>query len=101
MLGLPSIPDHGTVSALDAFPSKDALIVEGSFSVTEVDPLTEVASPVLVPSASEIEMFLAVPQVAVVIAEVPLKLVPLMFLAVASFVAVDAFPSTAPINLVA
>jgi hypothetical protein len=81
----------------ETFPVIEAFIVAGRFNVTLADPLTDTAVPVLVPSESEIDMFLAVPQLAVVIAEEPLKLVPLMFLDVFSVVAVAAFPSMEPV----
>ena len=85
----------------EQFPVMLALIVAGSFNVAFADPLTDTALPVLVPSESEMEMFLAVPQLAVVIAALPSKLVPLIALVVASLVAVDAFPDSAPENVVA
>ena len=71
-------------------PLKLALIVVGSFNETAAEPFTLTAAPVLVPSV--IVMFLAVPQFVVVILEAPLKLVPLIFTAVANLVVVAEFP---------
>ena len=76
LLGLLVIPDHGTESALEAFPVKVALIVAGSLIVPFCVPLNEIAVPVFVPSASDM----------------------LMLLAVASLVAVPALPETLVCN---
>ena len=46
-------------------------------------------------------MFLAVPQLVVVMFPVPSKLAPLMVLAVANLVVVAALPFSAPVNVVA
>lgn len=76
MLGLLVMPDHGTESALDAFPVKVALMVAGSLIVPFCVPLNEIAVPVFVPSASEM----------------------LMLLEFASLVAEPAFPETVVCN---
>lgn len=65
-----------------AFPVNEALIVAGSLKFTLVEPLTEVVTAVPVPSELTIPILRAVPQFAVVIFAVPLKLVPLIVLAV-------------------
>lgn len=75
-----------------AWPVKVAFIVAGNFNVAFALPLTLTAEPVFVPSLSAIEIFLAVPQLAVVILAEPLKLVPLMVLLVCKVVAVEALP---------
>ena len=58
----------------------------GNFKVTLAEPLTETASPVLVPVSSEILIFLAVPQLVVVILFVPSKEVPFIVLDVTNLV---------------
>ena len=67
-------------------------MVAGNFNVAFPEPFTETAAPVLVASESAIEIFLAVPQLAVVIFAEPLNDVPLIVLAVASVVAVAELP---------
>ena len=84
------------VDAVEALPDNVALIVAGNFNVALVPPLTETAVPVLVPVASEILIFLAVPHLSVVISAEPLKLVPFIFLLFCKVVAVEAFPLKAP-----
>lgn len=75
-------------------PTKFALIVLGSFKETSSDPFTD--TPVLVFVLSVIDIVRAVPQVAVVIALVPLKEVPLMFLSVCNLDALVALPTRSP-----
>ena len=79
--------------AVDALPVRDALMVDGSFRFTFAEPFTLVVTAVPVPSLLTTPMFLAVPQRAVVIAALPLKLVPLIALVVAKVVAVEALPA--------
>ena len=73
-------------------PVKDALMVDGSFRFTSAEPFTLVVTAVPVPSLLTTPMFLAVPQLAVVMFAEPLKDVPLMVRAVCKVVAVVAFP---------
>ncbi|MBR6253129.1 MAG: hypothetical protein IKR04_04775 [Clostridia bacterium] len=77
-------------------PVKLALIVLGNLRVTAALPLTLTAVPVFIPSLSEILILRAVPQLAVVILAEPSNEVPLIVLAVANLVEVEAFPSKAP-----
>ena len=81
------------VVAVAALPVRLALIVAGNVSDTLALPFTLTAVLVLVPSV--ILMFLAVPQLAVVILALPLKLVPLMVRAGCNLVAVAALPGQA------
>ena len=60
----------------------DAFIVPGNNKVTSVEPLTDFAELAPVPSELAIDIFLAVPQSAVVIFAEPLKLVLLIVLVV-------------------
>ena len=85
--------------AVDALPVNAAFIVAGNFRVTLPLPLTLVAVPVLVAEASAMLMFLAVPQLFVVIAVEPSKLVPFIARAVANLVAVVALPVKLPVIL--
>ena len=74
------------------FPVIEALIVAGNFKFTLPLPLTLTTDPTPVPSDDTIPIFLAVPQLAVVILAEPLKLVPLIVLMVCNVVAVVALP---------
>lgn len=74
------------------FPVIEALIVAGNFKFTLPLPLTLTTDPAPVPSDDTIPIFLAVPQLAVVILAEPLKLVPLIVLIVCNVVAVVALP---------
>ena len=85
--------------AVEALPLKVALIVLGSFRVASILPSTLTAALIFVLLASMIDIPLAAPHFVVVIADVPLKSVPLIFLAVANFVAVDALPVKFPVIL--
>ena len=66
-------------------------MVDGSFRFTFAEPFTLVVTAVPVPSLLTIPMFLAVPQLAVVMLAVPLNEVPLIVLAVDCFVADNTF----------
>ena len=80
--------------AVEALPFRLAFIVAGNFKVTFAEPLTETALPVLVPSLSDTDIFLAVPHWEVVIFPDPSKDVPFIVLAVCNFTAVFAEPPT-------
>ena len=91
--------DTASLVAVDALPVSVPFIVLGNFNVTLEPPFTLTAAPIFVLLASSIEIFLAVPHENVVIAVVPSKSVPLIFLAVASLVVVAALPVRSPVIL--
>jgi hypothetical protein len=81
-----AIPDVAIVKVASLTPISDRL--HATFAL----PLTDL-------TVAPIVKVLAVPQLAVVIAAVPLKLVPLIALAVCSAVAVEALPVKGPVKL--
>ena len=78
--------------AVDALPSKLALIVDGNFKFISLLPLILTGIAVPEPSLLIIPIFLDVPQLFVVISAEPLKLVPLILRVFCNVVAELALP---------
>ena len=120
LLNLESFPTQNVFAAVPNEPvvtTPDVVVINGKLAVEPIAPALVIfpcewlvsAAPISVRDqeyAAEpftdlvvdpIVIFLAVPQVAVVIAEEPLNDVPLIFLAVAKVVAVPALPEMLPL----
>ena len=87
-----ALPALIAVLAVDALPSKLALIVDGNFKFILLLPLILTGIAVPEPSLLTIPIFLDAPQLFVVISAEPLKLVPLILRVFCNVVAELALP---------